>query len=181
MNQDISTSNEREVLFKRLYREVFPEVATFIQARGGNLEDAREIFQDGLIVLYEKLISNHFQVETNEVVYLMGVVKYLWYDRYRKSQRYVKMDIHDVLSEKSEIKKGGFSKGRMLILLEQSGKKCLELLKLYYYDNVVDMEELARRFGFSGKRSATVQKYKCLEKVRNSVKEKTLQYEDFMA
>jgi hypothetical protein len=42
------------------------------------------------------------------------------------------------------------------------------------------MTQVAETFGFSGVRSATVQKYKCIEKVRETVKQKALTYEDFL-
>jgi hypothetical protein len=42
------------------------------------------------------------------------------------------------------------------------------------------MIDIAGRFGFSGERSATVQKFKCLEKVRDTIKSKSLSYEDFV-
>jgi hypothetical protein len=57
----------------------------------------------------------------------------------------------------------------LLASLERTGQKCLELLKAFYYDHL-SMDELAARFGFNGRRSATVQKYKCLEKVRENLK-----------
>jgi len=53
------------------------------------------------------------------------------------------------------------------------------LLRAFYYDKL-SMSKIANRFGFSSERSATVQKYKCLEKVRDLVKEKSLSYEDFL-
>ncbi len=55
----------------------------------------------------------------------------------------------------------------------------MELLKSFYYDQL-PLADAATLFGFSGVRSATVQKYKCLEKVRESIKEKSLIYEDFL-
>lgn len=45
----------------------------------------------------------------------------------------------------------------------------MQLLIAFYYDGL-SMQDMARRFGFSGTRSATVQKHKCLEKVRAEVK-----------
>ena len=42
------------------------------------------------------------------------------------------------------------------------------LQAVYYFK--YSMQELAEEFGFRSVRSATVQKYKCLEKVRNEVK-----------
>ena len=54
----------------------------------------------------------------------------------------------------------------------------MELLSAFYYDKL-NMLEVAQKFSFSGERSATVQKHKCLEKVKSVVKQKALQYEDF--
>jgi len=68
---------------------------------------------------------------------------------------------------------------RILRLLQAAGRKCMEVLTAFYYEKL-DMQELAHRFGFSGTRSATVQKFKCLQKVKQVVKEKSLQYEDFV-
>jgi hypothetical protein len=63
--------------------------------------------------------------------------------------------------------------------LETTGKKCMELLRSFYYDNV-PLADAAKLFGFSGVRSATVQKYKCLEKIRETIKQRSLTYEDFL-
>jgi hypothetical protein len=42
------------------------------------------------------------------------------------------------------------------------------------------MKQIAGLFGYSGERSVTVQKYKCLEKVRDTIKQNALHYEDFI-
>ena len=55
----------------------------------------------------------------------------------------------------------------------------MELLRSFYYDQQ-PLTDIAGKFGFSGVRSATVQKYKCLEKVRETIKERSLTYEDFI-
>ncbi|MOA63021.1 hypothetical protein D3C78_1886090 [compost metagenome] len=55
----------------------------------------------------------------------------------------------------------------------------MELLSAFYYERM-DMKELGERFGFSGARSATAQKFKCLEKVKETVKQKSLRYEDIL-
>ncbi len=54
----------------------------------------------------------------------------------------------------------------------------MDMLQAFYYDKL-NMREIAERFNLSGERSATVQKHKCLEKVREKVKEKSMTYEDF--
>ncbi|HBW79381.1 MAG TPA: RNA polymerase subunit sigma-70, partial [Sphingobacterium sp.] len=70
------------------------------------------------------------------------------------------------------------SSARLFRFLEIAGRKCLELLKSFYYDQM-SLQEIADEYGYSGVRSATVQKFKCLEKVRESVKEKSLVYDDW--
>jgi predicted DNA-binding protein YlxM (UPF0122 family) len=70
------------------------------------------------------------------------------------------------------------SNNKLLNFLENAGQKCMDMLKAFYYDNL-PVRTIAEQFGFSGERSATVQKYKCMEKVRETIKEKALVYEDF--
>jgi hypothetical protein len=71
------------------------------------------------------------------------------------------------------------SSAKILNYLETAGQKCMEILKAFYYDNL-PVNVIAGLFGYSGVRSATVQKYKCMEKVRETIKEKSLAYEDFV-
>ncbi|HEX3385741.1 MAG TPA: sigma-70 family RNA polymerase sigma factor, partial [Mucilaginibacter sp.] len=71
------------------------------------------------------------------------------------------------------------SESKILSFLQTAGKKCMDLLRSFYYEEL-PLADIAETFGFSGARSATVQKYKCLEKVRETVKEKALTYEDFV-
>jgi hypothetical protein len=68
---------------------------------------------------------------------------------------------------------------RLLRILETAGKKCMELLHAFYYrqDKV---KEIAVSLGYANDHSLSVQKYKCLDKVRNIIKEKSLSYEDFI-
>jgi hypothetical protein len=69
--------------------------------------------------------------------------------------------------------------GKLFTFLERAGGKCMQILTEFYYHRL-PMEKIMRKFGFSSERSATVQKYKCLEKIRDIVKFKSLNYEDFL-
>ncbi len=157
------------------YEELFPSVALFIRRRGGNLEDAKEIFQEALMRFYEKSSRNDFQVELNDNAYLMGIVKNLWF----KSHRAVQFDPIETVDAAEEVEKEPLTE-KLLRFLEVSGQKCMELLQSFYFEKR-SMGELSKRFGYKSERSATVQKFKCLEKVRDQVKQKSLEYEDFIS
>lgn len=168
------TIQTREDLFISLYQSAFPGVASFIRKRGGSLDEAKDIFQDALLIYYEKTQTPEFSTKSSEDAYLAGICKHLWYRKHRDQKTEVSLEGHAELSPEQEPE---VSK-RLLRFVERSGKKCLELLKAFYYDQL-NMKELSERFGFSGERSATVQKYKCLEKVRNQIQQRALTKGDF--
>lgn len=164
----------QQELFIRLYQSAFPGVASFIRKMGGNFEEAKDIFQDGLLIYYEKTREQEFTPDQGESAYLAGICKHLWYKKHREQKAGVPLDDKLNIAEEQEPE---VSK-RLMRLVELSGKKCLELLKAFYYDKL-NMKELSNRFGFSGERSATVQKHKCLEKVRNEIQQRALNKSDF--
>jgi len=171
-----SKEKTRPELFIQLYEEAFPMAAVFIKKMGGNLEDAKDIFQDALLVYYEKVTQEKFVAQVNDKVYLLGICKNLWFKRIQKSKQVKAAQQLPETMVKEEVQPVAME--RVLSMVEQSGKKCLELLQSFYFEKC-NMKEIAKRFGFAGERSATAQKYKCLEKVRAEIKEKSLMQEDF--
>lgn len=174
---------DREAVFMSLYLEIFPAVARHISKMGGTFEEAKDVFQDALVIYYEKTRVVNMDLKQGEKAYLFGIARHLWNKRYKESSKEVSFGQLD----NSFDEKGGLadlpyeevSSARLLGLLAKAGEKCMQLLSAFYYENL-DMETLAKRFGFSGARSATAQKFKCLEKVKETVKEKALQYEDII-
>jgi DNA-directed RNA polymerase specialized sigma24 family protein len=168
----------REALFTALYMEVFPSVASFIKRRGGSFNDAKDIFQDALIVFYEEKRDGPGIV--HDQAYLFGIARHLWYRGQRKAEvpEYVSLE-KGFDYEASEQQDVYPSDKKLLDFLTRAGQKCMEILCAFYYDRL-SMSKLSDRFGFASERSATVQKYKCMEKVRNQVKIKNMTYEDFL-
>ena len=159
---------------KQWYEDVFPKAATFVKSRGGSLEKARDIFQEAVIIYYEKL-NGEFDLKENDNAYLIGIVRNLWLKSLRNSKQ------HDLLQHENvaEQKSSEIQTNLLLEFLKKSGEQCLRLLESFYYKKL-NMNELALRFGYKSERSATVQKYKCIEKLRNEVKSKSISYEDFL-
>ncbi len=161
---------ERKELIKRWYISYFPKVASFIAKRGGNLEDAKDIFQESLVILYEK---KNTEFNLNEEAYLFGICKNLWF---KHSNDTLKFQIEN--TDFIEDPEPAVDENRLLKLLNSVGKKCMRLLRSFYYDNQ-KVENIKEEFGFSSNHSTTVQKYKCLEKIRETVKQNSLKYESF--
>jgi DNA-directed RNA polymerase specialized sigma24 family protein len=158
-----------------LYLRAFPGAAALVKKMGGNLEEAKDLFHDAIILYHEKSMAANFLQPENESAYLAGIVKHLWLKRLEANKKDLSLDVNSLAF--SEEKTSNISKS-LLQYIERSGKKCLDLLTAFYYEQL-NMREIATRFGFSGERSATSQKFKCLEKVRDAMRERSLSKEDF--
>ncbi|OQP42714.1 RNA polymerase subunit sigma-70 [Niastella yeongjuensis] len=169
---------DRKMLFMHLYQEAFPLVARYVRDKGGSFEEAKDIFQDALVIYYEKLVTSNVELTYSERSYLLGIAKHLWAKKNKEHYNHITLD--DSLTGIAMEDPGTTASDKLLNLLHHSGQRCMELLRAFYYDKL-PMTKISKLFGFSSERSATVQKYKCLEKVRDLVKEKSLSYEDFLA
>ena len=168
-------SSDRSQLLTNLYLKGFPQTCRYVAKRGGTLEEAKDIFQEALVIFYENHIAPG-SAHANNTGYLLGIARNLWNKRYHELERNEMLDSGDLADLHTEPPP---SASRVLNFIRTAGEKCLNMLKAVYYHGQ-SMEELAENFGFSSIRSATVQKYKCLEKVRNKVKQQSLHYEDFL-
>jgi DNA-directed RNA polymerase specialized sigma24 family protein len=173
-----TTQAEREKLFTALYKKAFPAVAKYVSKMGGSFHEAKDVFQDALVIYYEKVVNKSIVLQTNEQAYLLGIAKHLWSEKFKDNLHYT--PLHNLMGfDLSEDEASQPSSASLIYYLETAGQKCMEILKAFYYDNL-PVNTIAGLFGYSGIRSATVQKYKCMEKVRETIKEKSLAYEDFI-
>lgn len=162
----------------RLYLGAFPAVARYVGHRGGSLDEAKDVFHDAVVIWYERSVTER-DTPRDDKAYLIGIAKHLWLKSYREHNRYIPLDEAGDAAHISVNEEQQPISNKLMHYLEGTGQKCMDLLKGFYYDKL-PMADIARAFGFSGERSATVQKFKCLEKVRETVKSKALTYEDFV-
>lgn len=158
---------DRESAFRQIYREAFPKVARLIAQRQGTLEEAKDVFQESLITLFEKCQTEELQIKGSVINYVVGMCRNQWSNYLRKVHKEV---LTDDFSEREYEEERDTERNNIPLLkyLEKAGQKCLDLLQAVYYFRY-NMQEVAEEFGFRTVRSATVQKYKCMEKVRNEV------------
>ncbi|WP_224999115.1 RNA polymerase sigma factor [Cesiribacter sp. SM1] len=169
----------REAIFLELYERAFPLTAGFVSKMGGTLEDAKDIFQDALVIYYEKSLEPLFITRISAEAYLLGIAKHLWIRKFKQHANKVPLTAAENQISIPDDFYANVDDQKLLHLLEKSGKKCLDILKVFYFDNL-SMKKIAKVLGYASDRSATVQKFKCLEKVRDTIRDKSLGYEDFL-
>ncbi|MCB0634465.1 MAG: sigma-70 family RNA polymerase sigma factor [Saprospiraceae bacterium] len=170
--QDLITlfRQDRETAFRQIYQIAFPKVAKVIGRSGGSLEDAKDIFHESLIILYEQCREDQLRIRGSVIAYVTGMCRNRWLNQVKQLRKEVLIDDFSMNEpvEEFQFEEDAPSHG-LLNWLEKAGKKCLDMLQAVYYFKY-SMQEVAEEFGFRTTRSATVQKYKCLEKVRDEVK-----------
>jgi DNA-directed RNA polymerase specialized sigma24 family protein len=138
-----------------------------VRKMGGTLEEAKDSFHDALLIFLEKEKAGKLHLHSSPKAYILGTARICWLHSRKKGPMLPLPDGFEATQPEETATEE--QEKTLLESLQKSGKKCLELLKAFYYDHR-SMQDIARRFGFNGGRSATVQKYKCLEKVRHTIK-----------
>lgn len=176
MNDDriiaILKSGRRNKALVRLYR-YYPKVEKLVCSRGGNKADAQDIFQESLIIFCERIQNESFKLTSAIDTYLYGVCRFLWSNELKKRNRRtgLAIPIEEQPAEEVEVDQEREEKiQKAMSALAQIGARCLELLKLFYYQSL-KMEEIAEAMGLSSAKVARNQKYKCLERAKLKLKE----------
>ncbi|WP_142687245.1 RNA polymerase sigma factor [Chitinophaga polysaccharea] len=156
---------------EEIYRNTLPRVAAAIYRMGGNLEMAKDIFQDAVIIYLEKKQQNKLPPEVPAAAYIGGIARILGIRKLKRSGPHIPLDDMDGdIGVPADYYAPPPVAKPVLEYVKAAGKRCLQLLRAFYYDHL-SIQEIAEDFNFKTQHSASVQKYKCLEKVREQIKQ----------
>lgn len=173
LEAQVSSETAVQVL-ERLYKPGFLQVARYVSKHGGSFEDAKDVFHDALAIFCEQYRAGK-SIES-EVNYITGIAKHLYLRQCKRNSLQVKVEEHFLAATLPS--EPTLNEVRLLNMLERTGRRCMDLLVSFYTEQL-SLEKISRRFHFSSEHSVSVQKYKCLEKVREVIKTKSIAYEDF--
>ncbi len=153
-----------------IYKENFATIQSFILNNNGSYDDARDIFQEAMIALYEKAQSDSFVLTCQIKTYVYSICRRLWFKRLQQLGRFTRqvdpLDETVAVEEDLEIyEKRNAEFAIMDRALNSLGEPCKGLLEGYYLKKM-DMQELAREFGYTNADNAKNQKYKCLMRLK---------------
>jgi RNA polymerase sigma factor (sigma-70 family) len=161
--------NDRQAI-ETIYRENYNMVQSLIVNNNGSADDARDIFQEAMIVLYEKSKSSSFELNCQVKTYLYSVCRRLWLKRLQQVQRYsIESDnMAEVVPVEDEIEAQEQRNAEFLTMekaLMGLGEPCKSLLEAFYLQKR-NMTDIAGNFGYTNPENAKNQKYKCLMRLK---------------
>lgn len=154
----------------RIYQENFNMVQTMIINNYGSSDDAKDIFQDAMIVLFEKARSGSFELNCQLKTFVYSVCRRLWLKKLQQQNRYTSpgdsmeevVQVDDDL-EAHEQRNAEFE--MMENAINHLGEPCKSLLEAYYLQKQ-NMQMIASKFGYTNTDNAKNQKYKCLMRLK---------------
>ena len=153
-----------------LYKSHFTMIQHFVLNNNGSFDDARDLFQEAMITLYEKVQSDSFVLSCQIKTYLFSICKNLWLKRLQQIGKYsaplsTEEESIAVEADLEEFQKKDAAFSIMNRALNSLGEPCKSLLEGYYL-NKKGMQELADDFGYTNADNAKNQKYKCLMRLK---------------
>jgi RNA polymerase sigma factor (sigma-70 family) len=142
--------SERKILLF-FYESHLPIVINYIRKNGGNDEDARDVFQEALLVLYKQAKSGEFVLLASLKTYIFSICRHQWLKLLRKNQRVESFDesleIIDLSSDiVQQVEKA--EKFRLLqTRLSKMSESSQQILNLHFQN--YSTEEIAHKLGFS--------------------------------
>jgi RNA polymerase sigma factor (sigma-70 family) len=164
----LAISNRQAI--ETIYKDNYNMVQAFILNNSGSSDDAKDIFQESMIVLYEKVRSGSFELNCQIKTYIYSVCRRLWLKRLHQLQKVTPelQGLDEMAAVEEEL---GLHEQRNndFLLMERAllglGEPCKSLLEAYYLQKK-SMVEIAGNFGYTNADNAKNQKYKCLMRLK---------------
>ncbi len=162
-------ANDRQAI-ETIYSRHFGMIQSLVINNSGTPEEARDIFQEGMIVLYEKARSADFQLHCQLKTYLYSVCRRLWLKRLSQLQRFTPevSGLEETVAVEEDIE-GHDQRHQDFQMMEKAlsglGEPCKSLLEAFYLQKK-SMNDIAAAFGYTNPENAKNQKYKCLMRLR---------------
>ena len=159
--------NDRKAV-ETIYKENYNMVQSLIINNNGTADDAKDIFQEAMIVLYEKARSGTFELNCLIKTYVYSVSRRLWLKKLQQASRYTEISDMETVPVEEDIDDHA-QRNAEFEMMEKAigglGEPCKGLLQAYYLQHK-NMQEIAADFGYTNAENAKNQKYKCLMRLK---------------
>ena len=162
--------NNEKAAIEAVYKENFSLIQHFVVSNNGSEDDARDVFQEAMMVLYEKSKSPDFELTCQIKTYLYSVSRRLWLKKLQQSRR-IESQVENfdrVVPVEEDLEEHEKLNQQYLIMRTAMGKigePCKSLIEAFYVHRK-NMHEIAGYFGYTNADNAKNQKYKCLVRLK---------------
>ncbi|MBD3749718.1 MAG: sigma-70 family RNA polymerase sigma factor [Sphingobacteriales bacterium] len=162
--------NNSSTTLKYLYKAYFPMILQLVMNNNGNEDEAKDIYQEGIIILHDKIKSGDFELTSKLKTFLYSVCRRLWLKRLSHKSRFSEniKDYEDHFPVETELVQHEEKDQQLAIMhkaLVELGEPCKTIIEDFYMHSK-SMQDICEKFGYTNADNAKTQKYKCLQRLK---------------
>jgi len=161
-----------ETAIVEIYDSYQVEFLNFFKKYDINRQSVLDIFQDSIIVIYQKIYVGNLDLKTSSLkTYLFGVGKNKVYDYFKKKQIQTN-DLESLKTESKHIKLDevpNIYEKKLADGLKQISESCQHILNLFYYRGL-SIKEIVDQTDYKDNNTVKSHKSRCLKKLKELCK-----------
>ena len=167
------------LILQYVYKQYYYKINYFVRKNQGSADDASDVFQEAIIVIYRKLKENDLVFQKSSFAgYLFSVCRFIWLKQLEK-RRIEKEKLQETLPFQEYL-----YDENLVELVDKNERYCLyqkhfatlspdcqKLMQLFF--EKVPLREIAKIMGYKSEKYAKTRKYKCKEILIKRIKQDT--------
>jgi len=168
--EGISMSNNDVLNY--IYKKFFPSICNFIENNNGNEEDARDLFQEAVIVIYRKMKKEPLALSCNFKTYIYSICRLLWLKQLEKRKNSNEINSEAILDNRLDEVSQTYDQTEKYRLYQKHfqllGVDCKKVLQLTL--EKISLQDIAEIMGYKSEKYAKKRKYQCKQMLIESIK-----------
>lgn len=163
--------NERSVMGD-LFNANLPPVMRFIKRNGGRQDDAQDMLQEAIIVLWQNVNKDSFVLSAKISTYLFSIARNKWLAELRRRKNHATPleTVPDIGIDDDSL--AGMidadEQKKLYDAMERLAKICKEILLFYYFEQR-NMNDIAKLTGLANANVAKAKKYQCVKSLQKLI------------
>lgn len=162
------------VILREIYRNYYPSIQRLIRTNNGSDEDAQDIFQEAIIIVFNKLQKGDMRLSSSFKTFLYAICRNLWMNALKKrSRRQTALDNEPADNDVSDEIIDEIEKRDRIRLYQKHfanmGEQCQKILRLYLEGH--SMRQIAAEIGTESEEYVKTKKYKCKKALIDAIKQ----------
>ncbi len=158
-----------------VYTKYYRMMTKLIVNNSGTEQEAKDIYQEALVVFWQKAVSGNLVMTSKMSTYIYSVCYNLWRKELERKKRHTN-------EQKDSYEFQDHDKAERIKIIGECVNElddtCKKVLTYFYFDGR-SMNEIAEKLGFANTNTAKTKKYKCKKKLDELVKRKYSEH-DFL-
>lgn len=173
-------------ILEYFYNDCFRTIRHLVVTNSGSEEDAKDVFQESLVVLYRKIKETNIEFTSSLVTYVYSIARLIWLkELHRRSRKGT--ELNDTLDELIQQDQGiidSIERNERLRLyrekFEELSDDCKRILQMFL--NSIPIKEITHIMGYNSEQHTKNRRFRCkkslIQRIRNSDNFKELGYEE---